>query len=153
MLRSSWARTGAKARQTSLRDVTLARWYSVINIPFVPSRALPFAAPSFVYIFLFPASTIHPSIHPAIASSGLQLVNLAAYPYSFTLPSRSLFSLSLVFSYSCLPSYSFTLPRYLPSLIFTLYDLLLHLPRTFRFFNVFGFIGDFLFVFYETFAL
>lgn len=103
-----------------LRDVTLSRWYSVINIPFVLSSV----PTPFVYIFLFPACTIHPSLLSLPDFSSLILPLILA---------RSLFSpLSLPLSLSLSLYLSFSLTRLLLYVIFlpvdfTLYDPLLHL--------------------------
>lgn len=102
-----------------LRDVTLSRWYSVINIPFVPSSV----PTPFVYIFLFPACTIHPSLLSLPDFSSLILPLILARSLFSPLPFHSLSrSLYLSFSLTRLLLYVIFLP-----VDFTLYDLLLHL--------------------------
>lgn len=71
----------------------------------------------------FPVSDLH---HPSIASSEVQLVNLAAYSCSFSLS-------CFLFPFS---SFLLVLPCYLPPHR-DCYDLLSHFLLSFRFFNVF----------------
>lgn len=89
-----------KRQRASPRDVTLVYWYSVINIPFVPfTYSLLISSPS-VYIFLFPACTIHPSLLLDFSSLILPLI-LARFLSPFHSQS---FSIAPSFTLSSFPS-------------------------------------------------